>query len=193
MTDVNLPYETEQPEATPKQGFRLGLGSIVLLVGILLVAAVFGVALAQRNQTQPKSGAAPDFSLTTLDGQQYRLADLKGQVVVINFWASWCGPCRVEAPELQKVWDKYKDKGVTFLGVAYTDTERGAKAFIQQYSQTYPNGLDIGTKISDLYNIQGVPETFIINKEGKVVEFIMQQVNETQLSGILDRVLTTGT
>ncbi|MBI5668816.1 MAG: TlpA family protein disulfide reductase [Chloroflexi bacterium] len=153
---------------------------------------VFGFALAQRNQAQPQAGAAPDFTLTTLTGETYKLSDLKGQVVVINFWASWCGPCRVEAPELQKVWDSYKDKGVMFLGVAYTDTERGAKAFIQQYNQTYPNGLDIGTKISDLYNIQGVPETFIVNQKGEVVEFIMQQVNETELSRILDRVLTTG-
>lgn len=190
MSDLNLSLENETSE--PRPGFRLGLGSILLLAGVLVVAVVFGFALAQRNQTQPTAGAAPDFTLTTLDGQSYRLADLKGQVVVINFWASWCGPCRVEAPELQRVWDAYKDKGVMFLGVAYTDTERGAKAFITEYSQTYPNGLDLGTKISDLYNIQGVPETFIINQQGEVVEFIMQQVSETQLSGILDRVLTTG-
>jgi cytochrome c biogenesis protein CcmG/thiol:disulfide interchange protein DsbE len=191
MTDVNLPFETGESEPTPR-GFRLGLGSIVLLVGIVLVAVVFGIALLQRNQTQPTAGPAPDFTLTTLDGDTYRLADLKGQVVVINFWASWCGPCRVEAPELEKVWRAYQDQGVTFLGVAYTDTERGAREFIAQYSQTYPNGLDLGTKISDLYNIQGVPETFIINQRGEVVEFIMQQVNEAQLSAILDRVLATG-
>jgi cytochrome c biogenesis protein CcmG/thiol:disulfide interchange protein DsbE len=190
MTDVNLPFETDEP--APQRGFRLGLGSIVLLVGIVLVAVVFGIALLQRNQTQPTAGPAPDFTLTTLDGDTYRLADLKGQVVVINFWASWCGPCRVEAPALQKVWERYQNQGVTFLGVAYTDTERGAREFIAQYSQTYPNGLDLGTKISDLYNIQGVPETFIINQRGEVVEFIMQQVNEAQLSAILDRVLATG-
>ncbi|HEX2907292.1 MAG TPA: TlpA disulfide reductase family protein [Phototrophicaceae bacterium] len=192
MSNANLPFETENSEVAAAPGFRLGLGSIVLLIGILMIAVVFGVALLQRNQTQPQAGAAPDFTLTTLDGQTYRLADLKGQVVVINFWASWCQPCRVEAAELQRVWDKYKDQGVTFLGVAYTDTERGAKAFINEFSQTYPNGLDIGTKISDLYNIQGVPETFIVNQKGEVVEFIMQQVNEAELSALLDRVLATG-
>src|SRR5512145_107243 len=192
MSNANLPFETENPEVTAAPGSRFGLGAIVLLFGILLIASVFGVALLQRNQTQPQAGAAPDFTLTTLDGQSYRLADLKGQVVVINFWASWCQPCRVEAAELQRVWDKYRDQGVTFLGVAYTDTERGAKAFINEFSQTYPNGLDIGTKISDLYNIQGVPETFIVNQKGEVVEFIMQQVNEAELSALLDRVLTTG-
>jgi cytochrome c biogenesis protein CcmG, thiol:disulfide interchange protein DsbE len=191
MTDSTneLDFLNDPSPAQPAPRRGLGLGGMVLLVGVLLVAAVFGLALARQNRTQPTAGPAPDFTLTTLDGNQMRLADLKGQVVVVNFWASWCGPCRDEAPALQSIWEKYQDRGVVVLGVAYTDTENGARAFMGEFGQTYPNGLDIGTKISELYAIQGVPETFIIDREGKVVEFIMQPITEASLTASIDRVL----
>ena len=128
MTE-NLLNELEPtPTDAPKRG--IGMGGIVLLVGVVAVAAVFGLALIDRNAGQPTSGPAPDFTLTTLDGQDVRLSDLRGQVVVINFWASWCVPCRDEAPALQAVWERYRDRGVVLLGVAWTDTERNARAFI---------------------------------------------------------------
>lgn len=190
MTDLDLSFEPENTASKPRRG--LSLGSIVLIAGILLTAVVFGIALARQNQTQPQSGPAPDFTLTTLDGDTIRLSDLRGKVVVINFWASWCGPCRVEAPALQKVYERYRDRGVEFLGVAWTDTERGARAFIAEFNQTYPNGLDLGTKLAELYRIQGVPETFIVNQNGQIVQFIMQPITEQSLSAILDRVLANG-
>ncbi|MCB9454280.1 MAG: TlpA family protein disulfide reductase [Anaerolineaceae bacterium] len=194
MTDVINELDFLQEEDAPTEK-RAGLspGSIVLLIGIVAVAAVFGVMLARQNQTQPESGAAPTFSLTTFDGTTYNLADLRGKVVIINFWASWCGPCRVEAPDLQTVWEKYQDRGdVLLLGVAYTDTEDGAKAFIAEYSQTYPNGMDLGTRISDAYNIQGVPETFVIDQHGNVAKFFYARVTVDDLSAEIDRLLATG-
>lgn len=184
-----LDFLSDSPAEQPKPRRGLSLGSIVLLTGIVAVAAVFGFALLQRNQTQPTSGPAPDFTLTTLDGEQITLSELDGKVVVINFWASWCPPCHAEAPALQAVWQKYQDKGVVVMGVAYTDTENGARGFIENYGQTYPNGLDIGTKISDLYNIQGVPETFIIDQNGHVVKLFLSEVNQSILSATLDELL----
>lgn len=168
---------------------RLGLVSIVLLAGVALVAAVFGIALLQRSQGQPTSGAAPDFTVTTLDGAQIRLADLKGRVVVLNFWASWCGPCRDEAEVLEDIWKRYQNRGVVVLGIAYTDTERNARAFIDEFSQTYPNALDIGTRVSELYNITGVPETFIIDQKGEIVKFMMVPLRPRQLDPILMELL----
>lgn len=169
MNHANDLLVNEIPEQPARRG--LSLGSIVLLVGVVMVAAVFGLALLRQNQTQPESGPAPDFTLTTLDGGQIKLSALKGRVVLINFWASWCVPCRDEAPVLEAVWQQYKDKEVVFVGVAYTDTENGARAFLGEFNTTYPNGLDIGTKISELYNIEGVPETFIIDRDGNVAKF----------------------
>lgn len=188
-TDNLLLPDSEQP--TPRGG--LGLGSIILLLGIIMVAVIFGLALARRNVTRPESGPAPDFTLTALDGSQIHLADLKGKVVVVNFWASWCGPCRQEAPALQTVWEQYKDKGVVVLGVAYTDVESKARDFIAEYGQSYPNGLDFGTKISDMYHITGVPETYFINRKGEVAETSIVPLTLKTLTDAVERVLGSNT
>ncbi len=180
----------DQAPAPSRRG--LGLLAILGLIVFVVVAAFFGIALADKNRSQPTSGNAPDFSLSTFDGQTVRLSALRGKVVMINFWASWCGPCRDEAPELQRTWERYKDRGVVFLGIAYTDTERNAQAFLKEYGTTYPNGLDLGTRISAQYHIQGVPETFIIDRDGNVVEFVMAPLTELALSAKLDRALAQG-
>jgi cytochrome c biogenesis protein CcmG, thiol:disulfide interchange protein DsbE len=190
MTE-NLLNELEPtPTDAAKRG--IGMGGMVLLVGVVAVAAVFGLALIDRNAGQPTSGPAPDFTLTTLDGQDVRLSDLRGQVVVINFWASWCVPCRDEAPALQAVWERYRDRGVVLLGVAWTDTERNARAFIDEFSQNYPNGLDLGTRIGELYGITGVPETFVIDQQGQVVGFYPIALQQDQLAAVIESVLAGG-
>jgi cytochrome c biogenesis protein CcmG/thiol:disulfide interchange protein DsbE len=194
MSNVLNELEFLQPEEDSSDQKRTGLtpGSLVLLVGIVAIAAVFGVMLARQNQTQPESGAAPNFSINGFDGNVYSLENLRGKVIVLNFWASWCGPCRVEAPDLQTAWEKYQDKDVVFIGVAYTDTEDGAKAFIAEFSQTYPNGMDLGTRISDAYRIQGVPETFVIDQHGNVARFFYARVTVDDLSTVIDKLLATG-
>ncbi len=177
----------EKSSARRRNSF--GPGSIVLITGIVLVAVVFGVALGRRNLSQPTSGPAPDFNLTTFDGEQFRLFEQRGKVVVINFWASWCIPCRDEAPILQSVWERYRDQGVVLVGVAYLDSDQDSRAFIEEFGITYPNGPDTGTRISRDYRIQGVPETFVVDQNGHIVEFIIAPVQPGQLDTILDRIL----
>jgi cytochrome c biogenesis protein CcmG/thiol:disulfide interchange protein DsbE len=152
----------EQPSRL-QAGGRLAAFAIVLaLLGLL----AWGLVKAQRGQVQ--SGMAPDFTLRGFNGQDVTLSDLRGQVVIINFWASWCLPCREEAAYLEQTWRKYQDQGVVFIGVDYVDTEKEALAYIDEFDITYHNGADIGTRISQAYNIQGVPETFYVAKNGEL-------------------------
>ncbi len=106
--------------------------------------------------------------MTTFEGETFALSDLRGQVVIINFWASWCPPCRDEASYLEATWRKYRDQGVVFIGVDYVDTEPNALAYIEEFDITYPNGPDIGQKIAGAYRIKGVPETFYVDKTGQL-------------------------
>lgn len=110
---------------------------------------------------------APDFTLTSFKGNTYSTADLRGMVIVVNFWGSWCGICRDEADELQAAWEGYRKSGkVAFLGVDFADNAADGKAYLEAYNVTYPNGEDTNSSISRLYGVDGVPETFIIDQEG---------------------------
>lgn len=160
----------------------------VLLVGIL---ALVGVKLYQVTLGPVSSGGAPDFTLVTFAGDEITLSELGGQVVVINFWASWCGPCEVEAADLEETWRAYRDRGVLFLGVDYVDTEPEALAFIARHNVTYPNGPDLGTRVSQAYRIRGVPETYVVGPDGQLAETIIGPTTRAQLTTIIERLLAS--
>lgn len=157
-----------EPIETAVKPRRLSLGVITAYTLILGLLAVLGWRLIRVNSGQVDSGIAPDFTLTSFDGETITLSELRGKVVIINFWASWCPPCREEAPYLEATWRKYQDQGVVFIGVDYADTESKALAYIDEFDITYFNGPDIGTRISYAYNMQGVPETFYVAKNGEL-------------------------
>lgn len=139
------------------------------VVGLLLLLG-YGFWTNPRQIPSPLVGRpAPDFTLTLLDGKELRLRDLKGRPVVVNFWASWCYPsCWNEAPRLEAAWQRYKDQGVVMVGIIYQDTEENAKDFIDKHGKTYPNGLDIKSRIAIAYGVYGIPETFFIDRDGKI-------------------------
>lgn len=156
-------------QSTPSNRRRPFLAFGFILVVAFALLGLFAYGWIQRQAPPLEAGSAPQFELKTFQGETIRLADLRGKAVVINFWASWCVPCRDEAPALEAMWQKYKEQGVVILGVDYVDTEPEALKFIQQYRQTYPNGADLGTQISQKYKITGVPETYFITREGQVL------------------------
>jgi cytochrome c biogenesis protein CcmG/thiol:disulfide interchange protein DsbE len=144
------------------------VGRLATFVAVFLVLGVVGWGLVRARGGPVSSGAAPDFTLTTFSGETVQLSVLRGQVVIVNFWASWCPPCREEAAYLEKTWREYEGRGVVFLGVDWVDTEAEALAYIAEFRITYPNGPDLGTRVAQAYRIQGVPETFFIDKNGQV-------------------------
>jgi cytochrome c biogenesis protein CcmG/thiol:disulfide interchange protein DsbE len=151
-------------------GITLSWGALVAWVALLAFLVVIALGLKRLQQGPVLIGQqVPSFTLSTFDGQQYSLKDLKGKVVVVNFWASWCKPCELEAADLQSAWQSYKDQGqVVFLGVDYVDTEPEARAYLEKFQITYPNGPDLRTIISQQFRIRGVPETYFIDSEGKL-------------------------
>ncbi|MFQ5419696.1 MAG: TlpA family protein disulfide reductase [Anaerolineae bacterium] len=163
ITTKTIPEESP----VPKQR-RFSIGAMITFAFIIALLGVLGWRLQAVNSGQVDSGMAPDFTITSFDGETITLSELRGQVVIINFWASWCPPCRDEAPYLEATWRKYKDQGVVFIGVDYVDTEAKALAYMDEFDITYFNGPDLGTRISTDYNMQGVPETYYISKSGEI-------------------------
>jgi cytochrome c biogenesis protein CcmG/thiol:disulfide interchange protein DsbE len=130
-----------------------------------------------------------DFNQIAMSGQQVRLKDLRGKAVVVNFWASYCDPCKIEAPMLERVWNDYKDQGVVFLGLNTNDPLKNALDYLTQYGITYPNAPDEGSRIEDAYRITGIPETFVISTQGKIVRHFMSEPNERELRDMIDQAL----
>ncbi len=109
---------------------------------------------------------APDFTLDDLEGGKVRLSDLRGSAVFINFWATWCPPCRAEMPEIEAVHQKYKDKGVVVIGVDIMESESTVRRFIQQGGYTWTFAMDTSGEVSAQYNINAIPTSYFIDREG---------------------------
>jgi cytochrome c biogenesis protein CcmG/thiol:disulfide interchange protein DsbE len=141
------------------------------LVGLL----VYGVAQRSTNRTldqavaKGSAPAAPDRSLPVLDGSGSRtLASFRGKPVILNFWASWCTPCRQEAPLLEQAQKRLAARGGTVLGVTYRDTTGDAQAFVRKFGLTYPSLRDVDGKLAESYGTRALPETFVIDRNGHI-------------------------
>ena len=163
----------EQVEAArPRRTARRRLLTATAILGPALAILAL---LAYGFTTEPKyiptpfiAKPAPSFTLTLFDGSVLRLADLRGKAVFLNFWASWCPPCRAEARMLEAASRKYRDQDVVFVGMNIQDKEESARAFLEEFGITYPNGIDRGARIAIEYGVWGLPETFFIDRDGRI-------------------------
>ena len=155
------------PEKPPSSN-KIRWGRILAWVGLTALLGVLFFGLYETQKGQMRVGEqAPDFTLMAFDGKQYRRSELGGKVIVVNIWASWCRPCEQEASDLEAAWRYYQPRGdVIFLGVAWTDTDKKSKEYLDKFDITYPNGPDPGTRIYQAFRATGVPETYIIDRQG---------------------------
>lgn len=134
-----------------------------------VVALCITFALSTARAALPAVGqAAPDFTLKSASGQNLRLRELRGEVVLINFWASWCGPCRQEMPLLNRIHEQYRKAGFTLLGVNIDDDPAAARDMARKLGVSFPVLLDTDKRVSRLYDVDTMPATLLLDRNGKV-------------------------
>jgi cytochrome c biogenesis protein CcmG/thiol:disulfide interchange protein DsbE len=182
---------------------RRRLRVLAFIVVPALFMGVLAVGLIRTQSPKVKQGApAPQFSLPTVGGGTLASSDLKGTPVVINFWASWCDSCNLEAPDLEAMWKQYQARGVRVVGVDYEDQAADAQAFVAKYGITYPSVVDKGGQLATTFGVRGVPETYFIDAQGRFFSVgqgqeqgtrlgtkIQGPVSRTELKGQLDAML----
>ena len=158
---------------------------------VLVNRSAAGATNQLEGEGSLPSPVAPEVSLVLFDGSRVALSELRGRAVVVNFWGSWCVPCREEAPVFTRLAREYEGDAVTFLGVALWDTEADARAFLKQFNVNYPSGMDGNGRIAIEFGVKGVPETFFVRPDGTMSRRWIGPINERQLRGFVDEIRST--
>jgi len=170
----------------------MGLSSKAIVIGavgfvIVGFLVLMGIGLLSSEPVTGRSGItrvgkpAPEFTLPLFDESELEFSQSFGKPTVINFWASWCPPCRKESPLLERTWQAFKDSDVQFIGVDIQDSEGDARAYISEFGITFPNGLDADGRITIDYGVIGLPVTFFVSSDGIVQRRWVGEIRESQL------------
>lgn len=144
---------------------------IAAMLICLCATSVFAASPAGERQTltpAQRPAPAPEFTLPDLDGKTHALADYRGKVVVLNFWATWCPPCRYEMPSMQRAWEKVRDEGIVFIAVDVGEDSDTVFTFLADYPVEFPLLLDEEAKVIEQYPVTGLPTTYVIDPQGRI-------------------------
>jgi len=168
------------------------LAGVAAAVAVIVALLMTGLGRDPSVFASPLVGrAAPNFTLPQLGGPPVTLAKLRGQIVVINFWASWCTECQVEQAALDQTWQQFQDSGVVVIGVNFQDTVDAARSYVRTDGVTYPVVEDAGSKTALAYGLRGVPETFMVNRSGRIVKHVIGPVDAAALASEINSMLGT--
>ncbi|MGD9404412.1 MAG: TlpA disulfide reductase family protein [Anaerolineae bacterium] len=182
----------ETPETTQQDTSSRGLSPAWMAGGVivLIVVALLVYSVAAGPSEPPLVGSpVPDFEFTALDGSTMNLGANRGSVVVVNFFASWCDPCREEAAALEETWRAYQGQDVQFYGIAYKDADSKAQAFLDEFDVSYPSTVDTSNRSAREYGVTGVPETFVVDRQGLLVHHFLGPITQVQLAQEIEQAL----
>ena len=187
---------TEADSYIPRRISPLRVAAIIMAVaGVLALTVLLALGLENRSPVTGRSGVtridkpAPNINMPLYDGGVLTPTDYADRPAVVNFWASWCGPCRQEAPIFERLSQEYGERGVLFIGVNIQDAQSDAEAYLREFTITYPNGSDEDGSISIDYGVIGIPVTFFINRDGIVQRRWAGVMRETQLRQWIDELV----
>ncbi len=173
------------PASWRRWRFALAFSVALVLGGAWVFASRMPIEAAEgaTREPAPRVGhPAPDFSLLTPEGEPLSLSGLRGQVVLLNFWATWCPPCRAEMPALQDAYDRFKGEGFVVLGVDQFELPQQVGRFLSTFGITYPNVIDETGQVSRAYGVFSIPQTFFIDREGVVQKIVPGPLNLPQIA-----------
>lgn len=175
---------------------RHAQAAMILLLALFIAVGVnflqggreVQVVATDALEVDPTPGSlAPDFTLTTVDGESVSLSQLRGKTVLLNFWATWCGPCRIEMPAIQSRFEEFKDEGLVVLAVDFDESQQAVAEFRDEFGLTFTLLLDPGAEIQKLYRNRSYPASFFIDSQGVVQVQHIGVMTEGQLDGYLQQ------
>ncbi|EGQ19671.1 thiol-disulfide oxidoreductase ResA [Sporosarcina newyorkensis 2681] len=170
-----------------KNRFMMRLIVLIVLTSAI-VFTIYNSLTKEKHDVLKVGDDAPDFALVDLNGESHQLSDYKGQGVFLNFWGTWCAPCKKEMPAMGRQYEVYKDQGVQILAVNIAESDLKVRTFAEQYGMIFPTLIDKTKGVMQSYNIKPLPTTLLINPEGKIVKIITGEMSEEDIQGYMESI-----
>lgn len=172
-----------------KKKKRLMMRTSILMIIVVALGYTIYSSIFNESKVVKSGDIAPNFHLQTLDGEEVQLSDYKGKGVFLNFWATYCPPCKEEMPYMDNQYEKFKDKGVEILAVNVGEPLLTAQKFAQRYDLSFPILMDEREEVYKAYGVKPIPATFLIDKDGNVIDRVTKGLTEEEIKQMMERIV----